>query len=255
MQLTLVTLNTWKGEGDYPARLSAMGDLIADLHPDIVFLQEVFAVPGTEIGTAISLQRRLGFKAICHPARRKVLNFQGGPVVSTSGLAILTRFETRNARRLVLPSDPADGERIAQIAEIDPAPSRGIGLHAVNLHLTHLRDARALRQSQFAAACGAVGLTPGAPLLFAGDFNDDADRVWLEDAVGSSGREIRNGRENPGSACKSPTLIHPPQDGGPSCIDHILYAPRGVKFIEISHHGDATASDHLVVRAVIDLGE
>ncbi|NBP72049.1 MAG: hypothetical protein EBU57_02420 [Alphaproteobacteria bacterium] len=57
MQLTLVTLNTWKGEGDYPARLSAMGDLIADLHPDIVFLQEVFAVPGTEIGTAISLQR------------------------------------------------------------------------------------------------------------------------------------------------------------------------------------------------------
>ena len=73
--------------------------------------------------------------------------------------------------------------------------------------------------------------------------------------MGPSGREIRNGRKNPGSANKSPTLIHPPQDGGPSCNDHILCVPRGVKFIEISHHVDATASDHLSVRAVIDLGE
>ena len=85
----------------------------------------------------MSLQRRLGFKAICHPARRKVRNFQGGTVVSTSGLAILTRFETRNARPLVLPSDPADGEWIAQIAEIDPAPPGGSGcMRLISISLT-----------------------------------------------------------------------------------------------------------------------
>ena len=255
MLLTLVTLNTWKGEGDYPARVSAMGDLLETVDPDIVFLQEVFAVPGTEIDTGVALRRHLGFNSVAAPARRKVRSFQGRRVVSTSGLTILTRFETLAARCMALPSDPADGERIAQIVEIDPGVSSAPRLMVVNLHLSHLRDARTLRQAQFAAAYDAARPVAELPAIFAGNFNDDPDGPWLNEAVGVSGAGLRNGRDALGIDEKSPTLTHPATDERPRCIDHFVSGSGSVRFRKISHHGDASVSDHLAVRAVIEFGQ
>ena len=141
MKLTLVTLNTWKGEGDYPARLSAMGDLLEELNPDLVFLQEVLAIPGTDIDTAKILAERLGCRAVSHPARNKPRRIDGEVYHSTSGLALLSRLELRSAQSVSLPTDPADGERIAQIVECDIGDAGMPPLIAVNLHLSHLPDA------------------------------------------------------------------------------------------------------------------
>ena len=254
MKLTLVTLNTWKGEGDYPARLSAMGDLLEELNPDLVFLQEVLAIPGTDIDTAKILAERLGCRAVSHPARNKPRRIDGEVYHSTSGLALLSRLELRSAQSVSLPTDPADGERIAQIVECDIGDAGMPPLIAVNLHLSHLPDAHKLRQSQFATAHNSAGYGPGATAVFAGDFNDDPDDRWISEAVGDPATGLRNGRDDPGMAKRSSTLVGLPANDAGGCIDHFLCAPRTAKFIDISHHGDASVSDHFAVRAVMEVG-
>lgn len=252
MKLTLVTLNTWKGEGDYPSRLIAMGDLLEKLNPDLVFLQEVLAVPGSDIDTARTLAERVGFRTVSHPARRKPRRIGGEVCESTSGLAMLTRLELRAAKSVTLPTDPADGERIAQVAEFDTGMNGVPPLVAVNLHLSHLPDARKLRQSQFAAVHNSIGTVQGATVVFAGDFNDDPDDQWIADAVSDPDRTVRNGRDDPGMPDRSSTLVGLPTQADGECIDHFLCASQTARFTEISHHGDGSVSDHLAVRAVID---
>lgn len=91
--VSIVTLNTWKAEGDYPRRVAA---------PDILLLQEVFIARSLGENTAESLARLLGMDAHVLPLRRKARLFGGRPVDSHSGLAILSRL--RVAR---LEADPA----------------------------------------------------------------------------------------------------------------------------------------------------
>jgi len=166
--LRIVTLNTWKNEGDYPRRLRLMSEGLADLAPDVVCLQEVFVGAGQD--TAAVLARDLGLHLHVAPARLKLRAHDGRVVESSSGLAMLTRGVART-RTLGLPADPADGERIAQAADL---VSCGRPIRLLNLHLTHLRAAEALRaaQLQTALAWAEDGL-PGA-LVIAGDLNATA---------------------------------------------------------------------------------
>lgn len=162
--MRIVTLNTWKNEGDYDRRLALMGEGLARLDPDLVLLQEVFVCYGVD--TAAILSARLGLSASCFPARTKRRKHKGGEVLSTSGLAILSRTPLR-AQAKALVSDPRDGERIAVLVQMEG------GLRLLNLHLTHLggdlgRDLRArqLGEALNWAAEGGVG-----PLIVGGDLN------------------------------------------------------------------------------------
>ena len=119
--ISIVTLNTWKGEGDYPARMATTIDLLAGLDPDIVLLQEVFAVPSRGLCTADTLSAALGLHCAFHPARKKMRPFEGGDVLSQSGLAVLARAEILSSSPVALPDDPRDGERMAQIVRIGGA--------------------------------------------------------------------------------------------------------------------------------------
>ena len=254
VQLKLVTLNTWKGEGDYPARLSAMGDLLQNLDPDLVYLQEVLAVPGSDIDTAQTLATRLGLHAVSHAARRKTRLIGDQMRESTSGLAVLSRFDVRAAESVSLPSDSADGERIAQIVECDTGVPDLPPLVAVNLLLSHLRNARSLRQMQFAAACKVFAAGPASSAVIAGDFNDDPDARWIAEAIGGAAMSMRNGRDDPGMPDRSSTLVGVPEGDTGSCIDHFICVPPSIRFLDISLHGDASVSDHFAVRAVIEYG-
>jgi endonuclease/exonuclease/phosphatase family metal-dependent hydrolase len=123
-----------------------MAEEVGHQDPDILLLQECFAAPQLGYDTTAALAGATGFHSASWPGRRKVRLCEGAEAVSTSGLAVLSRHPIRRWRIVPLPSDPRDGERAALFAEIDhPAGT----ILVVSLHLTHLRDAQALRRQQF----------------------------------------------------------------------------------------------------------
>jgi endonuclease/exonuclease/phosphatase family metal-dependent hydrolase len=164
----IVTLNTWKNDGDYTRRLPLMRDGLKAMAPDVVCLQECFAAEGFD--TAAWLAVELGLQLHAAPARVKPRRHDGRDLFSSSGLAILAHGQAVSARH-ALSSHSADGERIAQSLDlvIDGRP-----LRVLNLHLTHLRGAAELRATQLteALAWACSGLDGG--LVVAGDLNATA---------------------------------------------------------------------------------
>lgn len=188
--LRLVTLNTWKCDGNLSARLPLMADGLASLDPDVVCLQECFAsYPGSAypdasaaqrsspgvarvadsdvMDTALHLSRGLRMQLFHAPARWKVRTIGQTSVPSTSGLAVLVRSGALDMDVLELPSDSRDGQRIAQGVVLR---SDCVSLRVVNLHLSHLRDGAVLRESQLRAVLGHFACD-GMPTILAGDFN------------------------------------------------------------------------------------
>lgn len=170
--MRIVTLNTWKNEGQYERRLALMAKGLGALAPDIVCLQECFLAEGHD--TAAYLAAALGLGLTAAPARRKLRQHLGQTLPSASGLAILHRKAPLATGRLDLHSDPADGQRIVQWADIAP------DLRVLNLHLTHLRGpkAAALRQTQLVQAMTETQRA-GQDLLVAGDLNASGDAPEL----------------------------------------------------------------------------
>lgn len=166
--MRIVTLNTWKNDGDYGRRLPLMRDGLAAMAPDVVCLQECFAADGYD--TAAFLAAGLGLHLHAAPARGKPRRHAGADLFSTSGLAILARGEGVSTRR-ALTSDPADGERIAQTLDlvVDGRP-----LRLLNLHLTHLRNAAALRALQLEEALSWACTDLAGGLVVTGDLNATA---------------------------------------------------------------------------------
>lgn len=229
--LRLVTLNTWKCDGDYPRRLDEMARSLAALAPDLVALQEVFAAPELGLDTASALGEALGMAATILPLRRKPRPVAGRMADSTSGLALLSRRPVSSSRAVMLPDDPRDGERAALAAELDWGGRR---LGVAVLHLTHLDGASTLRQRQWQAVAGALSGVETA--LAAGDFNAPVE----EFALGSSlFRDCR-------TACGQPpraTLA-----GGGACIDHVLWKECGL-LRPVAWTVAEAGSDHLAVIA------
>lgn len=253
--LTVVTLNAWKCDGDYFARVHAIADGLKALEPDIVLLQEVFATADGALHTGEAVRERLRMTHVHAPARPKPRSLAGQPLASTSGLSILTSLPILEARTLALPDDPADGERIAQIATLD---WDGGALAVVNTHLTHLADADDLRTRQLAAIAEAI--PEDGPAILGGDLNaapGDAPLRWLEDG---SGFAVADAWEAAGGPI--PTLTG--ADGRSltgGCIDHLFaFAKAGAAAPAITDAGrvldtpdPATGtlpSDHAGVRAV-----
>ena len=236
--MRIVTLNTWKNDGDYMRRLELMAASLRDLRADAICLQECFT--GGAADTAGHLACKLSMHATQQPARAKLRMHEGGPILSTSGLAVLSRDRPTGADWLALTADARDGERIALRVDL------ACGLRILNLHLTHLRDAAALRSVQLAEALAWARSGRSGPTMACGDLNcaqDDPEFAALRAAAG----------EDPG-----PTLhAHRDRNGG-RAIDHgVLVDPGGLsvrrRFLALQ---DADArgrfpSDHAAV--VIDL--
>lgn len=169
--MRIVTLNTWKNEGDYDRRVGLIAEGLAALHADVICLQECFS--GGGVDTVASLARALGMSARAAPSRRKLRAHGSRRVMSTSGLAILTRGPVQRAELCALVSDPRDGQRIAQHIDVS---TRDHPLRVLNLHLTHLRDARAaaIRAAQVSAALEWATAGWSGGLVVAGDLNATA---------------------------------------------------------------------------------
>lgn len=253
--LTVVTLNTWKCDGDYFARVQAIAEGLKALDADVVLLQEVFSTAGGVIHTDEAIRERLRLQHVHAPARRKPRALAGHDLDSTSGLSVLTRLPVTGNDVLALPSDPADGERVAQILILD---WNGGPLVVINTHLIHLADADDLRTRQLAAIAGSVPV--GVPVIIGGDMNaepQDAPIHWLRDESGLAVADAWDAAGGP-----RPTLTGDDRttlSGG--CIDHLFALAKGdAAAFEIAEAGrvldgsDPTIgilpSDHAGVRAV-----
>ena len=207
--LRVVSLNLWKNEGAFPARLNLVIAGLRALAPDVVCLQECFAAADPAIDAAAIVADGIGLWAFSTPARAKARLIGGVLTPSTSGLAILARAPLE-VETFALPSDPRDGERIVQRARM----ADGLGL--LNLHLSHLDgDVGArLRGAQLAAALG-FAERGGEDLLVCGDFNAPADAA--EVALLFSRAELDRGPD-PRAAARS-TLHGAPEA---PAIDHCV---------------------------------
>jgi endonuclease/exonuclease/phosphatase family metal-dependent hydrolase len=162
--IRLLTLNCWKDEGDWTARMDAIADELIRLEPDIACLQEVYIGAGRDTGQ--TLAARTGLVRTHVPARTKARS----GIVSSSGVAILSRQLPETSEAIDLPTTVADGGRKALIATfVTPAGP----LRVASLHLSHLRsnDASALRAAQIACLIDCASANWHGPLVLAGDFN------------------------------------------------------------------------------------
>lgn len=249
--LTVVTLNTWKGAGDYARRLALMTEGMTALKPDIVFLQEAIleeatlapdkdtgprtrAADGIDTGGALAAALNMG--CIVEPARPESRHVGERTVDSTLGLAILSRLPLSPPRRLDLPTDPRDGERIGLMATVRWR-ERTLGL--VNLHLTYLPDADDLRRRQLEVVLSEIENEPhraGVAIdawLIAGDFNAEDTSPplrWLRTAPALI---VNNAWDAAGGP--SPTITEPEGTTtlGTRCVDHVFLV-QGRR--EAGHH-------------------
>lgn len=168
----VVTLNTWKNDGDLRRRLPAMAQGLRALTLDIVLLQEVFRADEPTWHTGEALADALGLVCVYAPARRKFRAWDGRVVTCEAGLAILWRGERPAAETIALPTSEAGGERIALLCR---GEIRGRRVLAGNVHLSHLRGDDDGRRAQLAATLAAPTWQTSAHLrILGGDFNATA---------------------------------------------------------------------------------
>lgn len=168
-ELRIVTINTAKGDYSYHRRMTVMAEQLAELEPDLVLLQESLESPDGRFNTAGELGKRLGLKSCYAPARRKYRAVDSEWIETTSGLGILSRRPLLEAEALLLPSDPADGERIALLARLEIDGHR---LLLANVHLSHLWERAELRRRQIEATLAHRWFgEPWDLCLVGGDFN------------------------------------------------------------------------------------
>jgi len=240
-RLRLISLNLWKNDGDYPARLHR---ILADLRPwaaDLIAVQEAFAAPSLGLDSAAFLADGLGLQVTSLPLRQKPRQVDGQWVESSSGQALLSRWPVQASRCLALPSDPADGERAALLVDLLCAGHR---VTVAVLHLTHLAGAQDLRRQQWRAIADGLAVAPLA--VAAGDFNTPLAALAPEQ------QGFRDCRASCGQPARS-TLI---SGGDPGGIDHVLVrgAVQVLGWQIILDHPTPVASDHCGVLVDLAIG-
>lgn len=219
----IVTINTGKCDGAYYRRMRVLIEQLAAIEPDVIALQESFRSDDVCGDTAGVLASALRMHAFYTPARRKERKFGEVMAMSESGMALLSRVPWSRTESVVLPMDPRDGERIAQVARLD---LDGALVTFANLHLTHLREADDLRARQLGALL-AHPLIESAqgPVIALGDFNTAADGPVLSPLIGGDTRfSVRDTWNLGGGSGERGTLVNPAAQG--RCVDYILSIAR-----------------------------
>lgn len=218
--IRVLTLNIWKDEGDYDRRMSLITSQLPQLNCDIVCLQEVYSAGERAPSIFENLSGITGLTGFHSPARHKRRQGQW----SSSGLAVLSHWPIQAAEPFALSSNPLDGERIAQIVDIDTPHGP---LRVVNLHLTHLTgpDGATLRHAQLAEIQRRALTQWTGPIVFAGDFNADPEEAALQLLLGQSDHQCSADLHEDTS-----TLM----DGVPKVIDLIVLRGNGHWTIQVA---------------------
>ena len=165
-RLRVLSLNTWKCDGEYRARIKALATYLPELSPDVVLLQEVFDASHLGLSTYQVLARALPEHSSHRvPGREKIRHFEGMRVLSTSSLAIFVRGEILRASKIILPTSTQDPDRVGQLIAVrNPSGEFTVA----NVHLTHIEHHHALRAQQTLAL---LRVLPNSKVIVGGDFN------------------------------------------------------------------------------------
>ena len=181
-QLSIITLNTWKCDGEYRVRLRLIAEALAGLKPDIILLQECFVAQAKNndggANTAQHLAEVLNYDGYFQPAREKNREFDGKETITHSGLAVLSRFSLAPIGAIQLPSDPADGQRIAQFVSVKTKPKPVL---VVNTHLSYLPDEHNLRTQEMQRIVTRIREDRNHDtIIMGGDFNAEPDSPMIQ---------------------------------------------------------------------------
>lgn len=211
-EIIVATFNTWNCQGRFPRRLPLMIAGLERLQADVILLQEVFAQAPTGMHVGERLADALGMVLSYVPARTKVRKLNSVPILSHSGLGVLSKSPIMKSHSIRLPQDERDGERLGQCVTLN---ARGVKMQIGNVHLTHLADCDGLRRQQLQAVVAA--LDDDADLtLIGGDMNAP---------VGHSIFEVLEGFGAPCFTAGLPTSSLNPVNGeeiATGVIDHVF---------------------------------
>jgi endonuclease/exonuclease/phosphatase family metal-dependent hydrolase len=169
MNTTLLTINTWKCDGDYYPRMELLAAGLKASGAHIILCQECFRTADGKVDTLSYLSRELSMPGYFVPCRRKTRLLGGIPTDSFSGLGVLTNLPVISQMTIDLPSSPADGGRSAQLLTLNLGA--GLSLMIANIHLTHLRNSEALRLSQLEKVLTCMAGSEASYHIIGGDFN------------------------------------------------------------------------------------
>ncbi len=232
MELTLLTINTWKCDGDYYIRRAVLLKELAAAGAQVILCQECFrSADAMEAADAMDaadgqtdtldyLAAGLGMTAYFVPGRRKERLLDGKQVDSFSGLGILTSLPVSDQSAIDLPASAADGDRKAQLLTLVPQP--GLSMLIANIHLTHLQDDR-LRREQLNFLLDAIRENNAEIRLIGGDWNAEADAAVLQDTL-QPVRALDCYRLGGGRGPRI-SLLASLRNDRPICVDHFFALP------------------------------
>jgi endonuclease/exonuclease/phosphatase family metal-dependent hydrolase len=231
----IITINTWKCDGDYYARMQILAEQLAAIKPAIVACQECFYSDESNADTLKFLADRLNMDYTFLPGRSKSRYLAGKWVDSESGLGILSVYLITAVNQFDLPPIPGDEDRKVQQAEIT-LPS-GQKILVTNTHLTHLNNTLG-RKAQAEALAEIVTANKTCYYhVICGDFNCEPDSLEVKSFMSKSGAidcyKAGNGAEPRYSLANAfERNVH-------ICVDHIfaLPMPGGNKYPQFINSG------------------
>ena len=170
----IVTINTWKCDGEYRVRMGILAKQLKQLKPHVIACQECFYSEEANADTLKFLAAELNMNYCFLPGRSKKRLFEGRVVDSTSGLGILSVYPVTETGSFDLPVVAEDNDRKAFRANVN-LPSGKI-VTVTTTHLTHLGQHKGLRKAQAEALAGFVTEESPKPYyIICGDFNATPD--------------------------------------------------------------------------------
>jgi len=248
--LTVVTLNLWHDQHDWPRRLSVILAEMRRLRPDVLCLQEVLQnpqLPNQAETLGDSLGYQVHFASVDGPASPK-----------RYGNAVLTphRVLASGSRNLA----PADDYRCVAHVRFE---WRGRAIDAYSTHLHHLPQGGAIRATQIRHLLAYADSTRGdGPVVLAGDFNTELETPEMKPVTARHQDAFR--AIHPKASRTEAATFNSRFGFDPGAIDHIFVERRGkaaltpvacdVIFRSVGPDS-VWASDHFGVVAKLRAGE
>ena len=211
--LTVVTLNLWHDQHDWPKRLQVILAEMRRIRPDVLCLQEVLQNPNLHNQAetlADSLGCHLQFASVDGPDRPK-----------RYGNAVLTphRILASGERNL----SPADDYRAVAHVRIE---WRGRAVDAYSTHLHHTPQGGRIRATQIRHLLAYVDSTRGeGPVVIGGDFNCELGSPEMAPLIARYGDAFHSLHPK---AARSDAITFNPRFGvDPGAIDHIFAGGTG----------------------------
>ncbi len=210
--LTVVTLNLWHDQHDWPARRAKILAGLRAMRPDAICLQEVLQHPGLP-NQAMALADSLGMSW-------HFVSVDGEDRPKRYGNAILTPHPVlRKDGKFLLPLD--DWRVVAHVR----LEVRGREVDVYDTHLHHTPDGGAIRAEQIRDLLAFVDSTrAGGPLVLAGDFNcqlGSPEMAPVERGYADAFAAVHPKVKGAAAATLNPLL-----DDDARSIDHV-FTPRG----------------------------